>query len=177
MIRDEWETKISKENKMWINSRLLQDPSEINIKLGNSFTPLIKAVQQELSLEFIKFLLDKGANVNDETIFNDTAFCWAIVNNEIEIAKLLVEYGADIKHQTTEGNVFRFDLPFKTFSYLLSIGVPLDGVNYKLQCYKSTIFNYSDVVEEYLYLQSPEFIRWFKSERMEKLFKINSSKR
>jgi hypothetical protein len=55
-------------------------------------------------------------------------------------------------------------------SYLVSIGASLEGIDYKHSFYKTTIFQSSEVVEKYLHLQSLEFIKWYKSERLENLF-------
>jgi ankyrin repeat protein len=166
-----WEDKIKNEDKLWFNARLEKNPEEINIRLKDDFTPLVRAVHKKTSLEFIRFLLEKGADVNALTEYDDSAFCWAVSNNQINVAKLLVEYGANIHHKRRgQLNMLRERRDPKMFEYLLSIGVQIhEGMVYYHRSYESIIIENMDVIEKYLDLQSEEFKKWFKSKRLEKL--------
>jgi ankyrin repeat protein len=170
MIRDEWEKNCF--NKEWIKNRLKIDPEEINTRLKNDFTPLIRAVQMKMGKELIRFLLENGADVNAATKFNDTAFCWAVVNGKIEIVKLLVEYGANIQHKKDgKNNVFKHSVNDEMFRYLVSIGLLInEGLDFNSSYYVQIIMKNHDVVDEHLELQSEEFIRWYKGKRIETLF-------
>jgi hypothetical protein len=170
MLSTEWEHRISKKDKDWIEKRLSASPLEINIQLTFNYTPLIRAVQQDLSVDFIRFLLENGADVNSKNKFDDTAFSWAMLNSNIEILKLLVEYGTSKEFKSPPGHPFRYKFNKETLCYLMSIGVSLEGVDYKHDFYKKILFKHADFVDKYLNLQSPEFIRWYKSERMDNLF-------
>ena len=74
-----------------------------DIQMTNNFggTCLINSVQ---STELSKFLLEKGASVNAQDAGNRTALHYAIKENHIETAKILLNHGADplLKSNTDE---------------------------------------------------------------------------
>ena len=51
------------------------------------------------NIEIIKFLLENNTNdrgINQVTLYGDTALHYACKNNQLEIAKLLIDYGAKL---------------------------------------------------------------------------------
>ena len=48
------------------------------------------------SLETIKYLLDKGVNVNARNIYCETPLHWCCKEGTLEMAELLINYGADV---------------------------------------------------------------------------------
>jgi hypothetical protein len=66
-------------------------------------TPLCKAVNVN-NIEMVKFLIKKGANVNNIcNEYESTPLTYAIYNNNFEIVKLLVENGANINYIKNDG--------------------------------------------------------------------------
>lgn len=63
---------------------------------------LFKSIKEN-QIEIVKFLIEKGADINSRDI---SAFNWACINGYFEIAKLLIEKGVDIHRR--EDEVFRF---------------------------------------------------------------------
>jgi len=59
------------------------------------FTPLLFAVREEC-LECVRILLDAGADINRPDPDNVSALIMALVNSRFDIAKYLVERGADV---------------------------------------------------------------------------------
>jgi ankyrin repeat protein len=77
------------------------DPSDA----GNDDTPLMLAIRNDYSIEFIQKLLDKGADVNAENLDEDTPLLEAMYGDEheIEIVRLLLDKGANINVQNEDG--------------------------------------------------------------------------
>ena len=51
----------------------------------------------------VKYLLEKGANVNQQDESGYTALMDAAYNNYVEVVKVLLEHGADVNMKTKEG--------------------------------------------------------------------------
>ena len=49
-------------------------------------------------LEMVLFLLNNGALVNKIEALGETALSWSIVGEHVEVAKILIAYGADMNH-------------------------------------------------------------------------------
>jgi len=94
-----------KEMKM----RILSKDTNINFKNKYGETILIYAIKTNASNEIIKFLINNGSDINAVTneinidvysfkkgIDNKTPFIWAILNNNLEIAEILLKRGVDI---------------------------------------------------------------------------------
>jgi hypothetical protein len=65
---------------------------------GNStrFTPLIEASQSGL-LDFVKFLISKGADINYQNEFDQSALSESIIQKKYEVSHYLLQNGADYK--------------------------------------------------------------------------------
>ena len=82
---------------------LIQSGADVNYKddgyIGDEVTtPLGYAAYFEND-DMLKYLLDNGANVNE----NPEALLWAVETNNYNAVKLLIDYGADIFAQDPEG--------------------------------------------------------------------------
>lgn len=85
---------------------LIDNGADLNYEHGND--PLAVAARFE-QLEIVKILLDAGADVEstislDGTYENSTGMQWAAINNNVELAELLIEYGADVNTAETLHN-------------------------------------------------------------------------
>jgi len=70
---------------------------ELNYKLVNE----VKRNEESL----VKLILDAGANVNAKDYsVGFTPLLWAVNNGFLNLVKLLIEYGADVNYETTNGN-------------------------------------------------------------------------
>lgn len=72
------------------------------MELGAS-TPLMEAAQ-EGHLELVRYLLESAhANVHVKTQTGDTALTYAAENGHTDVADLLLQYGADLEHESEGG--------------------------------------------------------------------------
>jgi len=76
---------------------LLAKGADPNAKTPYGATPLFFACDRG-SLEIVKILVERGADVNvKDTFYNSTAVGWAVSKNHVAIVKLLLEKGANSK--------------------------------------------------------------------------------
>jgi len=87
-------------NHLHIVKFLHQYGIDINILNGDGETPLHIACNTDRnnSIEVVKFLLENNAgySINQITLYGDTALHYACKNNQLEIVKLLIDYGAKL---------------------------------------------------------------------------------
>ncbi|WP_342263417.1 ankyrin repeat domain-containing protein [Spiroplasma endosymbiont of Clivina fossor] len=69
--------------------------ADLNIQDINGYTPLYCAILQE-NIEFVRLLLDRGANINIQDINDKTPLYYALRNRDIEFIKFLLDNGANI---------------------------------------------------------------------------------
>lgn len=72
-----------------------------NIEQGSS-TPLMEAAQ-EGHVDLVKFVLEKGADVNATTGTGDTPLSFACENGHTDVADILLEVGAELEHESEGG--------------------------------------------------------------------------
>ena len=69
------------------------------IKISSKTKPLELAVREieseKIQLQICSQLIKSGADVNEKGIDGDTNLCWAIVNDRFDLAKKLLDAGAD----------------------------------------------------------------------------------
>jgi hypothetical protein len=106
---------------------LIQSGATINAKVDDE-TPLIKASNRP---EILKYLILKGAKLEDQTGFGKTALFYAIQFNNLESVKILVENGANLnanlnKEEDKEVDDNYYDLKeilgFKPLAYSMRYG-------------------------------------------------------
>lgn len=106
--------------------------ADINDK-GNGYftsTPLIDA-SHLAKLEIVKYLVEKGANINAKGIYGQTALHLAVSSGEIEKVKYLIEKGANINAKDKYGqNVLHSTSTHSEVNiikYLLAKGMDVDA--------------------------------------------------
>ena len=77
-------------------SRLLEEGSQINAKVGDYETTVLMEVSVRGNVEVMKFLIEKGANVNLSDKDGWTAIMGAVVQGHLESVKLLLSHGAEV---------------------------------------------------------------------------------
>lgn len=131
---------------------LLNRGADINVKNHNGTTALMKACTNG-NVKIVEFLLKNGAanNINEKNKYGDTALTVACIynyNDNIEIVKLLLNYGADIMATNNQLKTAvhilcnkKINLP-KSLTYLLECGAKINVKDYEyctplhLSCYK-----------------------------------------
>ena len=79
-----------------IVARLLQAGAEPNLALASGETPVMSAARSG-SVQTVRDLLVRGANVNaKERSRSQTALMWAVEQNHADVARVLLEGGADV---------------------------------------------------------------------------------
>ena len=88
------------DNEMEIAKILVQNGANINAK-GNNNTTVLHYAVLEGKLEFVKLLLDNGAKINVKN--NDSGFTPLQFTTDTEIAKILIQNGANIESKDKHG--------------------------------------------------------------------------
>ena len=83
---------------------LVEQGADMEKALGG-WTPLITATIYD-RLEVVQYLLEQGADMDKANIHGDTSLHWAARKGHLEVAKLLMVYGADLNARDN-----RFQLP------------------------------------------------------------------
>lgn len=108
------------------------------------------------NLQGVKQSLKDCANINERAgLYNQTPLLFAVFNNHIEVARYLVDNGADVNSQSSSGrNVLNYALSngnFELFKYLKQKGAKVndelvfDAVIYKKTKFLNEIFNDKDL--------------------------------
>jgi ankyrin repeat protein len=84
---------------------LINKGADVNNTKGfNKTTPLMSAIMGgEKSIEAVKILLEKGANVNDKDSEDMSPLLWAVYTGNVEELKLLISKGADVNAKNIHG--------------------------------------------------------------------------
>ncbi len=82
---------------------LIADGADLNAVVEKDLTPLIYA-SKDGRLEVVKYLFSKGGNnINATDAVKDSALHLAVINNHLDVVKLLVANGADINLKDNDG--------------------------------------------------------------------------
>ena len=87
---------------------LVAHGADVNARSDDHRTPLMIAARRPGAVKIVKFLLDKGANPNPNTVpvAESSPLLEALTGGDDAIAKLLIERGADAKATADQGLVF-----------------------------------------------------------------------
>jgi ankyrin repeat protein len=77
-----------------VKSAIARDPRQVNQPDSFGATPLDIAVGKG-NRQMVELLLSKGANVNHRGVMRGTPLMTAVQARQLEIAKILIEHGAD----------------------------------------------------------------------------------
>ena len=80
----------------------LQAGYDVNKKDSFGFTALFYAVK--CPIDFILFLLDKGAQVNERSNAGEVPLMRAVTQNRIDVAHLFIHRGADVNSRNNDGH-------------------------------------------------------------------------
>lgn len=135
------------------------------------FTPLIEcAITRQIAIA--EQLLVRGANVNKPDVTRRTPLHWAVDNNELELARLFLNHGADPNAYTKTGlSVLVYpvlrgqdNLKHLLYQYGAKLDFALDFINGKLLGHRYELKGYTDIVNgegEFVELDYEGFILEF----------------
>jgi ankyrin repeat protein/L-ascorbate metabolism protein UlaG (beta-lactamase superfamily) len=83
-----------------VKELLAKDPALLNAKGHNEKAPIHWAAQGG-HLELVKYLIAKGANINELNIQKETPLVYAAEGGHLKLAKLLIAKGASVNLKTT----------------------------------------------------------------------------
>ncbi len=84
---------------------LIEKGARVNDRNSFGLSPLILSAAVG-HFEVAKFLIDNGADINAKDVdFHDTALMWAINENHVDIAILLINSGANLDEKNKAGQV------------------------------------------------------------------------
>ena len=120
-------------------------------------TPLKISVKSG-SLEMVKFLISKGANLDHKTC-GKTALGLAIYNDQFEIATILIENGASVKYQHEGRNLV--DIVMQKENYELAKLLVEKGSEFEPELYYKSLFEKSHfyMVKYFIQLETNNHIQ------------------
>ncbi|OUM62212.1 hypothetical protein PIROE2DRAFT_62039 [Piromyces sp. E2] len=126
------------EDKMIMIERLIDRGFNINSLNGYGKFPLICAIEKN-SLPLVKFLISKGANVNQ--FYNSmSALACAIKQKSFIIVKELVEHGANVNCLVNDLNLeTRYNDDISILAYAIGMG-ELNIIKYLIECHGTIKF-------------------------------------
>lgn len=119
----------AKGNNVKLIDFLLENGLKIDVKNSIGETPLMLAVKEEnIQLEIIEYLVDRGANVNQVTE-RTSVLLTAVNEGSIDVVECLLELGANFSkiYDVEEGNVYSYKLRFLDTRKLLVALIALKG--------------------------------------------------
>ena len=136
---------------------LLKEAGAVSIDTNNS-EELVEAAKKG-KIKKVQKLLDQGANVDSrehKSIFVQTAFMQAVLNDHFDVADLLLDNGADIQavnhygqtalNQSVKPTIKKNKNAFSRVQYLIENGANINLDNALTQCYRNE--GYEHIVPE-----------------------------
>ena len=116
---------------------LLNAGADLSLADPNGFTPLLMSIEKQCSVDIVKRLLEAGADAEYRRTINSYPLYLAIQVGRVDLADLLIEYGASIDgaRQTDPPlfATFNTSTGFDMLWYLLDKGADINEVNYNMQ--------------------------------------------
>jgi len=120
------------------------------------YTPLIEATIFNKEA-IIDFLLDKGINVNDVSITGHTALHWAVENNNLDIVRKLLTYGANPNAYSRSSQPLLIlpilrqqqDLKNLLYQYGADLQFAQDYIATKLLAHRFELISHVDIVDSH----------------------------
>jgi len=99
------------DNSLETTKILLKNGADVNIKAVDGMTALIQCVfgilSKKVSTDVLDLLLKNGANINAALTGTDTpgwtALLFASINGDYNLAKYLIQHGANVNHTSDQG--------------------------------------------------------------------------
>lgn len=89
---------------VWAKRILDKNPQAINARDAHGNTPLFRLVEGcDISFAFVKFLVDRGADVNAQNKWGQTALMMAANNGLLNIVNFLIDNGAKVNLRDKDG--------------------------------------------------------------------------
>lgn len=92
-------------NNSGIVKMLLEAGADVHIADRNGKTPMMHALENEESQALIDLLTDFGANMNDGSMPDDSAFTAAVLEGNRENVEKLIKAGADVNEGTGDSKI------------------------------------------------------------------------
>ncbi len=89
-----------RDNNLTQLKTLLDDKSSVNVADDHEITPLMYAAENG-SVEAMRLLLDRGADVNAQNAFGSTALMWSV--SDAAKVRLLLDHGAEVSTAARSG--------------------------------------------------------------------------
>lgn len=89
-------TAVMRSDVARVKALLAEDPKRINERGAHDFALLLYPIIGGGSVEIMQLLLDAGANIEQQHHLGTTALHWAAMRGQVDIARLLIERGADV---------------------------------------------------------------------------------
>ena len=130
-------TKEEEEKKLWhhVQSEHPVDKIEdINARDGsddNHSPALVRATKYRMIDRCAELIL-RGANIETENDYKNTALSWAALMGFLKICQLLVSHGADLEHKNKEGDtplaLATWANKYPVAQYLMSVGAKVENI-------------------------------------------------
>ena len=75
--------------------RIFKEEPDLFRKLRENHDSIVCEAAKESSPEVIRWLIERGADVNEQDSNGETGLCWAVMRGRYDVAKVLLECGAD----------------------------------------------------------------------------------
>lgn len=112
--------------------KLVEDGADIEVYNDewNKCTPLNHACREE-KVEFVKYLIEKGANVNSIGRMDMSCIFDALTTGNLELVKILVNNGADINHKVQGESLLSFALShgFEYVKFFRDLGLSVTDID------------------------------------------------
>ena len=143
-----------------------------NTDIISSFTPLILATKKN-NIEIVKYLLGKGANIDEQDDNGDTFLIAAVENTYFEIFKLAIESNANLDLLDKSGrSALYYAARSKNMEYakiLFNKGIKIDNESKSFKIAVANDINENRIVMSQLFFEKGATIKMLDSDGLENL--------